>query len=254
MEITSASALAIFFLSLRFIPVFTFAPPFTLMRVPATIRVLLGLSLALWMTLGFPELTTNRIDPTATAILSLAFGELLIGVTLALALQWAFAAMLTIGRSLDIQAGFGMALLADPSSQSQMPLIGTVFAYAGAVIFFAVGGAAELLALFVESLIRVPMGSAGLIVNPVPLIGFIATAFVIAVGLAGLVILVLFLIDLTIAFLSRTLPQMNVLLIGFQVKTLAVLITLPIALGLSMASYLRLIRGALQTTSSMLPA
>ncbi len=42
--------------------------------------------------------------------------------------------------------------------------------------------------------------------------------FLMAIGLAGIVLLVLFLLDLIVAFLSRTLPQMNVLLLGFQVR------------------------------------
>ncbi len=54
--------------------------------------------------------------------------------------------------------------------------------------------------------------------------------------------LVLFLLDIAIAFMSRTLPQMNMLLIGFQVKPIAMLVTLPIALGLSTGIALRLLR------------
>jgi flagellar biosynthetic protein FliR len=241
--------LAIFFLSLRFVPLFTFAPPFTLMRIPVTIRVLLGISLALWMALSFPEQTSMRVQEHST--FALASSELAIGVTFALSLQWAFAAIYTIGRSLDVQAGFAMAMLADPANQSQLPLLGTVLGYGAAVVFFGIGGAADMLAIMVESVIRVPMGDANIFVNPGSLISFISVAFVAAVGLVGLVMLVLFMIDMTVAYLSRTLPQMNVLLIGFQVKTLAILAVTPIALSLSLAAYLRLVRGALNTTSML---
>ena len=247
----SQTAVAVFFLSLRFVPVFSFSPPFTLLRVPALIRVLLGVALALWMVESYPELTRDRVADAS--LFSLGAGEALMGVVMAISLQWAFAAIFMIGRSLDIQAGFGLALLADPTTQSQIPLIGTIMAYGGAMIFFAVGGAGDLLAIFVESVLRVPLGEANIFINPAPLIAFISTAFIIAVGLVGLVMLVLFLIDLTVAFLSRTLPQMNVLLIGFQVKTLAIVATLPLALSLSLAAYLRLIRGALQTTVGLIP-
>lgn len=247
----SETALAVFFLSLRFIPLFSFSPPFTLLRVPATARVLLCLSLSLWLVISFPEQTRDRIE--GISIFQLAMGEAILGVTLALSLQWAFAAIFMIGRSLDIQSGFAMATLIDPTTQSQIPLLGTVFAYGAAAIFFAIGGAGDLLAIFVESVIRVPLGSTSFFINPAPLIAFISLAFVTATGLVGLVMLVLFMIDLTVAFLSRTLPQMNVLLIGFQVKTLAILAVTPIALSLSLAAYLQLIQGALQSTASLLP-
>jgi len=222
------------------------------MRVPATVRVLLGLSLAMWMVVSFPEQTQAQIE--GKSFFELVMSEAGMGITLALSLQWAFAAIFMVGRALDIQAGFAMAMLIDPTTRAQIPLIGTVFAYGAGAVFFAIGGVGDLLAIFVESVIRVPLGSASLFTNPAPLIAFISAAFIAAVGLVGIVMLVLFMIDLTVAFLSRTLPQMNVLLIGFQVKTLAILAVTPIALSLSLAAYLRLLRGALQTTVGLLPS
>ena len=66
-------------------------------------------------------------------------------------------------------------------------------------------------------------------------------------GAAISVLLVLFLLDLIVAFLSRTLPQMNVLLLGFQVKALATIAALPLALSFSGALFARLMRTALET-------
>jgi flagellar biosynthetic protein FliR len=54
-------------------------------------------------------------------------------------------------------------------------------------------------------------------------------------------------IDYAIALVSRTLPQMNVLFLGFQVKALATLVVLPIALAGSAALFLRMFRFALDT-------
>jgi flagellar biosynthetic protein FliR len=50
--------------------------------------------------------------------------------------------------------------------------------------------------------------------------------------------------------MSRTLPQMNVLMLGFQVKTLAVLILLPLTIPTASALYLRIIRLTLETTAA----
>jgi flagellar biosynthetic protein FliR len=83
------------------------------------------------------------------------------------------------------------------------------------------------------------------------MIAYMSAVFVMAFGAAGLVMLVLFVIDLAIAFMSRTLPQMNVLLLGFQVKTLAVLAILPLGVALSAALFLRMLRYALQTAAEL---
>jgi flagellar biosynthetic protein FliR len=79
------------------------------------------------------------------------------------------------------------------------------------------------------------------------LTGYISSIFIMAFGGGGLVLLVLFMIDYAIALVSRTLPQMNVLFLGFQVKALATLVVLPIALAGSAALFLRMFRFALDT-------
>jgi flagellar biosynthetic protein FliR len=54
-----------------------------------------------------------------------------------------------------------------------------------------------------------------------------------------------------IAALSRTLPQMNVLVLGFQVKSIATLVLLPVVLAWSSAAILRILRLALEATARM---
>jgi flagellar biosynthetic protein FliR len=166
---------------------------------------------------------------------------------LALVLQLAFAALLTVGRTIDIQAGFGLSLLIDPATRNQVPLAGTLLSYGAGAIFFLTTGPGDLLVLFAASVRQVPIGTAvgtGLLE---PILTYVGTVFMLAFGAAGLMILTLFIVDLAIAFMSRTMPQMNVLLLGFQVKTLVVLGVLPIAIGLSAGLLLRLIRSAFET-------
>ena len=235
--------LAILCVSLRIAPALAFAPPFTLVRVPVTVRVLMGFGLAIWMVGTWPGRTATRVDE-APSLMALAMGELVIGIAIALALQLAFAAVLWAGQTLDIQAGFGLAMVADPTTQAQMPLAGTILAYATAAVFFAGSGPFDLLAVWAASLDVVPMGGA-LRPDLGAMVQLMGALFGIAIGLVGMVMMALFLLDLAIAFMSRTLPQMNVLLLGFQVKAIAMLLCLPIAIGVSAALFLRLIRLAL---------
>ena len=251
MDLYTQQIFSILLLSLRFAPAFAFASPFTLMRVPAIIRVLLSISLAAWLTFAFPSLSYERIT-SESPFLFIALGELFLGMILALTLQWAHAAVLTAGRAIDVQAGFGLALLIDPNTRGQIPLTGTLFAYIAGATFFAVGGAHDLIAIIAQSLKNTPLGSAGFEFELATLLSYISLVFVLAIGLSGVVLLTLLMIDLTVAFLSRTLPQMNVLLIGFQVKTLAVLATLPLAVSLSAAQYVRIVRLSLDTAGRML--
>jgi flagellar biosynthetic protein FliR len=233
-------------LSLRIVPTLAFAQPFTLIRIPAMVRVGLAIALAAWLVAGNPA-ATWRAPPPAGGWVALAAGELLLGTALALALQLAFAALLVAGRTIDIQAGYGLAVLVDPSTRAQLPLVGTILAYAAGAVFFATEGPARLLAIWAASLERAPMGSALTATDPQVLIGYVSGVFLIALGLAGLLLVVLLVLDLAIAFMSRTLPQMNVLLLGFQVKTLATMIVLPIALALSGSLFVTILSSAFDT-------
>ncbi len=241
-----AQAVATLLLSLRIVPTLAFAQPFTLIRIPAPVRVALAIALAAWLVAGNPDATWRAAAPDGGPVV-VAAGELLLGIALALALQLAFAALLVAGRTIDIQAGYGLAVLVDPSTRAQLPLVGTVFAYAGGAVFFATDGPARLLAIWAASLHHAPMGSALAASDPQVLIAYVSGVFLLAMGLAGLLLIVLLILDLAIALMSRTLPQMNVLLFGFQVKTLATMILLPVALALSGSLFATLISSALDT-------
>lgn len=236
------SWIASILVALRIVPTLAFAPPFTLLRVPATVRVLLAVGLGFWAVGARPDLTSAQV--AGHPLPGLVLGELMIGIAIALGLQLTFAAILWAGRALDIQAGFGLAMLADSTTNAQLPLAGTLLAYVAAMVFFATGAQFDLLALWLASIDTLPVGYGILRPDMVALGQFMASVFFLAIGLVGAAMLAVFLADVVIAFLSRTLPQMNVLLLGFQVKAMVMLLTLPLAIGLSGALVLRLMRMA----------
>lgn len=238
----TGQAEAIVLASLRLAPLIAFAPPFTLVSVPPTVRAALVMALAASLPNGAAQIPAGDAGFVVAAC-----GELALGIAMALPLQLSFGLIGMTGRALDIQAGFGLAFLLDPKTKAQMPLIGALFTYAAAAVFFLTGGPADFLAIFAAGFAAVPVGTAFVPQDPTVLLEFLATASVIALGIVGLAVTALFLIDLVVAMMSRTLPQMNVLVLGFQVKSMATLILLPMTLAYSAAGMLRLINKALAT-------
>jgi flagellar biosynthesis protein FliR len=218
-------------LGMRVAPVFAFAPPFTLIRMPALFRLLFGLGLSATLVAAHPE-TAVLAASNLPAVAEAAARELGLGLVLVLAFQIAFGALYVAGRTVDIQAGYGLASLIDPTSQSQLPFVGTLFAYAAGAVFFAFDGHIALLRLFAASVDIIPIGSWAMPHSIERMTAFISIAFVTAFGVAGGAIVVLFLIDMAIAFLSRTVPQMNVLILGFQVKSIVLYLALPASFGM----------------------
>lgn len=231
-------------LGLRIAPIFVFAPPFTLTRVPRLFLVLLGLGIAVALLSSDPR----RMLPTITTgtLVQAAVCELLLGGFFVLVMQLCFAALYLAGRTVDIQAGFGLATLIDPNSHVQTPLVGSLFAYVAGALFFSVDGHVELLRILAASLDAVPLGGWIVPVSLGRLTEFMSAVFVMGMGVAGAAILVMILIDMVIALLARTVPQMNVLILGFQVKTIALLMVLPLCFGVGSALMLRMLRLTLE--------
>lgn len=243
-----AHLIAICLASLRLGPVLTIAPPFSLVRMPAPARfvIVVGLSAAMPLT----ELQ-QRLLMTRQGVLMGAIHELVMGLVLALALQFAFTMIAMASRALDIQVGFGLASVVDPETKAQMPLIETIFTYAAAAVFFTTGGPRDLFAVLVASFDRYPILGPLAPIAPGGLMEFVSVAGLLSFSIVGLAVLVLFLIDLSIAFVSRTLPQMNVLVLGFQAKSLAALVLLPMVVATSGAVIARLLRLAIDNTLPM---
>lgn len=223
---------------------FTFAPPFSLITVPKTVRLLFGVALSALLIAANPQ--AMLADAGLASIVTAAFHEMLLGIMFVLALQLPFAAFNFVGRTIDIQAGYGIALLIDPTSRSQVPLVGMLLSLLGGAAFFALDGHLALLRFLSASLANVPLGQWSMPDTVVPLMQFISILFLMGFGVAGIVILALFLADLVVALLSRTVPQMNVLVLGFQVKAVILLTVLPIAFGMGSAILLRMSTMALE--------
>lgn len=251
MEPFTAHTIATLLASLRLVPIFAFAPPFTMMRIPGVVRLILALALASWLIRGSASEFLQTTQPDLGLLLVAGLGELSLGASNAICLQLTHAAILFVGRTLDVQAGFGLALLIDPVSKAQTPLVGTILTYGSALVFFASDGLGHLIAIWSLSYETVPVGLGTF--NP--RLGLIAHHFALAMSLAlGLIavpFLALFMVDLTIALMSRTLPQMNVLLIGFQIKALVLITSLPIAIGLSAGKFLHMTRLTLEASARL---
>jgi len=238
-------------MGLRIGPVFAFAPSFSLVRLPRTFRMLLALGLSATLVSG--NLAQARLPDLALGTLVMsAIRELALGVTIALAFQLTFAALYMAGRTVDVQAGFGLAMLIDPTSKVQAPLIGSLFAYAAGALFFAANGHIDLLRLLMASLDAVPLGTWTMAGSLDRLLIFISAVFLTGFGVAGAAVLTMFLIDMMIALLSRTVPQMNVLVMGFQVKTIALMLVLPVCFGLGGALMVRMLRITLEALPGLI--
>lgn len=245
-------AVAVLLLTLRLAPLFAFAPPFTLLSIPLRVRVMVPLVLAACL-IQAPGARLTPLSLGLDTLLVLAASEVMIGLGIAFAFQAAFAALYFAGRVLDVQGGFGMATVLDPATRTQTPMVGTLFVFAAAAVFFSVNGHHELMRVLAASLQAVPIGTTASGWSFQAVLAHVGTIFVLGVMTAGAGMAVLLVVDVALGFLSRTLPQMNILLLGIQVKTIVLLLMLLSSVALLAPAFLRVTEASLRFISGLEP-
>jgi flagellar biosynthetic protein FliR len=212
---------------------FMFAAPFFSIRnVPVYIKVSFGLILA---ALLYPVLNINQVAPDAGSSLYWlsVIQETLVGLILGFTATLAFSAIRMAGQFIDLHIGFAMAGLFDPVSGVHTTLIGEFLYIMAMLLFFVLDGHHTLLILLSRSYEAVPL--MGAVFEPA-LAGEVAaifySAFALGFKIAAPIITVMFISDISLSLISRTVPQLNVFITGFPLKVgfgfLALIVFIPL--------------------------
>lgn len=144
--------------------------------------------------------------------------EAALGALLGLVAQLIFAGVQLGGQIAGIQMGFGMANLIDPQSHQQVTVMAHWQALLGLLVFLALDVHHLLLRALLESFRTAPPGGPAL--GALGLRGAVtlsADLFAIGLGIAAPVLIALLLANAALGVLSRTLPQLNVFVVGLPV-------------------------------------
>jgi flagellar biosynthetic protein FliR len=149
------------------------------------------------------------------------------------------------GELIGMQMGFGMAQVFNPSAERTVALIGQLYFLMASFVFFAVNGHHWLVAAFWRSFKHVPVGA--LAVSPTivsRIIEMAAQIFLVAFILVIPIWGILAMVDLVLAIISQSMPQLQVLFLGMPIKILIGLATIMVSMNL-IGEYLRTSMGRL---------
>lgn len=221
--------LAVSLVALRSGAALAFTPLFGAGHVPTHFRVLLAIALSALIVSGL-GIVPAMLPLSVSAFAAAALAELVLGAVLAFGVFTAFAAFLLAGRVMDVQLGFGVATLIDPVNRSPSPLLGTVLNLTAVAMFFAIDGHHMLLRGLVFSLEQAPPGTFISEVDPGILVAQFGAMFVSAAAIAAPVLFTILLIDVVLAVIARTMPQVNVFIVSLPLKIFVGLLMLAISL------------------------
>ncbi len=147
--------------------------------------------------------------------------EFTVGFLLGFVVYFFFSIFYMAGQFADYQMGFSMVSVFDPTTQTQVPITGNVLYLVGTAIFVVTGAFNVIIEVLIKSYTLLPIGSANIISNEVitsylitAVANYLELSVLIAVPIMGTVILV----DIAMGLLVKTVPQMNVFVVGAPIK------------------------------------
>ncbi|MBV8259161.1 MAG: flagellar biosynthetic protein FliR [Actinobacteria bacterium] len=237
-QIAGAQLLSFVLVASRIGGMFAFAPIFSSPVIPARVRSVILLALALAIS---PVASAHAHLPTgAAAIAAAVVKEVLVGLVLAFGVGVLMAAVNAGAALLDAMVGFSFAQIVDPFTQVQAAAFGQLYAMFATLVLLLTGGDQLIIEGFASSYRIIPIDAyphlstlTGMAVH-----GF-ANLFVIALEIVAPVVIALLVTDAGLGLIARAAPQMNVFMVGLPAKIL-------VAFGMVMAS-LPFVANQLQT-------
>lgn len=200
----------------RLVAFFVIAPPFSYRAFPGTVKVILGLGLAIGVAprvaVGYETLATG---PFLLALLT----QLVVGLSLGFLVFLVFAAVQSAGALIDLFGGFTLAQAFDPQSQVNGAQFTRLFQMAALALLFTSGGYQLIVGGLVRSFDAVPLTGAFAVDGLAhALVAAMSQMFLATLQIAGPLVVVLFLADVGLGLLTRVAPALNAFQMGFPIK------------------------------------
>ena len=210
--------LEIFTLILMRIASFIFAAPFfNTSQTPAKVKIGISFFITVLVYTVNPDMgvTYNGIfDYTLLVIKEVVVG-LFLGATTAFCVQ----IILFAGKIIDMDIGLSMAQIYDPTTKIQVGIMGNFYYYILMLLLMATGLHRYLIQAIIETFKVIPLGGVKFGASIYKdVLGFVSDYFVIGFRIALPIFAAMLILDCILAILARIAPQMNMFVVGMQLK------------------------------------
>lgn len=191
-------------------------PVFSSRQFPVQARLGLGalLSFIIYRVEPAPHLTGGAFE-----LIVGASAQVLVGVIVGFVASLLFTGISFAGELIDIQVGFAIANVINPQTQQNITIIGELQLTLATLIYLTTNSHYLLIQGMAGSFHLLPLPYVNLgpsVAGNIAL--FFAQSFLIVYKIAAPVVVALFLTNVTLAFMARVAPQMNVFIIGLPMQ------------------------------------
>lgn len=206
----------------------------------AGVPVILRLALAMMLSVLIYALVPTLGAPPASIVLVIlgVMHEVVVGLLMGMAVRLIFYALEMAGQIIATEIGLIMSSSLDPITEGVSSPPTQMLAYFGAVIFFACGAHHAVIFAFARSFELVPAAAGNFDPHVVDVVvAESGKIFLLAVQMSAPLIAINFLVNFSLALLSRAAPTINAFALSQSVQIIAGLALLSMSLGLT-AHYL----------------
>jgi flagellar biosynthetic protein FliR len=227
------------------------APLFGARTVPARVRVMLALLIALAI---LPQVAVpTGIDVVSAQGALLLIREIVIGFALGFLVQMLFGAVAMAGEIIALSMGLAFASVVDPDRGLSVPVIGQYFVVLSTLLFLALNGHLALLTLLVDSFALLPPGILGLqAAGFAELAAWAMRMFEAAIMIALPAATALLVAGVSMGLIARSAPQLNIFAVGFPMTLMLGIVALLFSLPLLAPQFEQLLFGVLDTGRALL--
>lgn len=227
---------------IRMAGLFVIAPIFSRANIPTYLKIGFSFMLALILvnTISNQNIVINNIYEFAALVIR----EFVVGITLGYVSYTIFNAIYIAGELIDMQIGFGVVNVIDPISNIQVSITSTFYFILCMLVFILCNGHHILIRALFSSYEYVPLGQAvfgsGLQSRILEIFGGI---FLIAFKIAAPMLTAILITDVALGVISKTVPQLNVFVVGMPLKIILGLAVMVLTMPLFISIVETLIKG-----------
>ncbi len=210
------------------------SPLFGARSVPAQAKI--GFAVLLSLVVLPMQAKPDAISTNMLVFASMVGSEVLVGLAIGVAISLVFQTVEMAAAIVSVQAGFGVSAVLDPLTGAQTGMLEQFYRLLVTLLFFAINGHYLVVRSLLHTFEVVPAGHADLsVIAGDRVVPFFSSLFSAAVQIALPAFGALILADIAMAFVGRSVPQLNVLVAGFPVKIGVGLLTLSASMPLVVA-------------------
>ncbi len=144
--------------------------------------------------------------------------DFLLAIAIGLVVRFIFDGIQLAGEYISYQMGLTVMNIIDPLSNTQIPLISQLKQLLALLIFFAINGHHYLIKAIISSFEYVPVGSQILGKQFLKEVIMVSSGiFLIALKLSSPILMAMFVTNVAMGIIARTMPQINIFMLSFPI-------------------------------------